>query len=149
MLQQLINLSPDIKKLSDEGYELELCDGHLLVHHIPYVNSAKEIKYGTLICVLTLAGPYRTGKPQDHTIYFDGEPPCNVDGSLLSAIINNSIRRQLTVKILVTHYFSSKPASGKYDNYYDKVRTYSEILSAQAIAIDNTVTSKPNKQKAA
>ena len=149
MPQQLINHSPDLKRLQDEGYELEVSGGHLIVHHIPYVNPEKEIKYGTLVCVLTLAGPSRTGRPPDHTIYFSGETPCNSDGSTLNSIINNSNRQQLTETIVVNHYFSSKPQSGNYENYYEKIRTYSEILSAQAKAIDCTVTTKPKFKKIA
>jgi len=67
----------------------------------------------------------------------------------MTAILNNSNRQQLTESIVVDHYFSSKPASGNYADYYDKVKTYSEILSAQAKVIDPTVTCKPNSKKAA
>ena len=150
MPQQPINHSPDLKRLQDEGYEFEVSGGrYLLVHHIPYVNSRKEIKYGTLICILTLAGATEITKPSDHTIYFCGEAPCNADGTEMNAIINNSNRQQLTESIIVNHYFSSKPVSGNYENYYDKIRTYSEILSAQAKAIDDSVTTKPNRRKTA
>jgi len=38
MLAPLINHSPDLKRLQDEGYKLELRDGHQLVHRIPYVS---------------------------------------------------------------------------------------------------------------
>ena len=146
MQQQLINHSPDLKRLEDEGYQLEVCGGHLQVHHIPYLNSIKEIKYGTLVCVLTLASANRVGKPQDHTIYFIGETPCNADGTAMTSIINNSNPQQLSEGITVNHYFSSKPASGNYENYYDKIRTYSEILGSQAKSIDNSVTSRPNRK---
>lgn len=149
MQQQLINLNPDLQQLWDEGYGLEVNGGHLLAHHIPYVNPNKEVKYGILVCVLTLATPSKVARPQDHTIYFCGETPCDANGLALTAIINNSQPQQLTSTILVNHYFSSKPASGNYDNYYDKIRTYSEILSAQAKAIDPTVTTKPRIKKAA
>lgn len=146
MQQQLINHSPDLKRLEDEGYQLEVCGGHLQVHHIPYLNSIKEIKYGTLVCVLTLASANRVGKPQDHTIYFIGETPCNADGTVMTSIVNNSNPQQLSEGITVNHYFSSKPASGNYENYYDKIRTYSEILGSQAKSIDNSVTSRPNRK---
>ena len=56
MSQQLINRSPDLKKLRDEGYEVEIRSNFLLVKNIPYLNSAKEVKYGVLISELTLAG---------------------------------------------------------------------------------------------
>ena len=146
MQQQLINHSPDLKRLEDEGYQLEVCGGHLIVHHIPYLNSLLEIKYGKLVCVLTLVSANRVGKPQDHTIYFIGETPCNADGTAMTSIINNSNPQQLSEGITVNHYFSSKPASGNYENYYDKIRTYSEILGSQAKSIDNSVTSRPNRK---
>ena len=149
MQQQLINHSPDLMQLQEEGYLFEISGGHLIVHHIPYVTASKEIKYGSLVCSLTLASPTRTGKPPDHTIYFCGDTPCHADGTTLCDIINNSNRQQLSESIVVNHYFSSKPKWGNYQNYYDKVRTYSEILSAQAKVIDSKVNTKPNSKKAA
>ena len=43
MLLAQINRSPDLKLLVDEGFEIEVKGGHLIVHHIPYVNSSREI----------------------------------------------------------------------------------------------------------
>lgn len=147
MLQQLINHNPDIKRLNDDGYVLEVCGGHLLVHQIPYVTQNLEIRYGTLVCVLTLKTPEKLGQPQDHTIYFCGEKPCDKNGDALDAIINNSNNQQLNGLISINHYFSSKPKSGNYVDYYDKIRTYSEILSSQARSIDKSVTPKPLKNE--
>lgn len=148
MPPQLVNHSPDLLKLWESGYDMEIIgDQHLLVHQIPYVNSVREIKYGTLVCVLTLAAPSRVGVPPDHTIYFIGEAPCDNNGVALTGVINNSNTVLLTNEITVNHYFSSRPLSGKYPDYYEKVRTYSEILSAHAMAIDISVTSKPINRK--
>lgn len=146
MQQQLINLNPDLHQLWIEGYDLEIIGGHLLVHRIPYVTVSKTVRYGTLVCVLTMASPTRTAPPPDHTIYFQGDTPCDAGGNALVAIINNSQQQQLTRALVVNHYFSSRPVSGNYANYYEKIRTYSEILSAQAKALDKHVTSKPNKK---
>jgi hypothetical protein len=147
-MQQLqISHSPDLIRLKNEGFELEICGGHLLVHHIPYVTPSKEIKYGILVCILNLSGPTRLGKPGDHTIYFSGETPCTAEGCPLDAIINNSILTQLNGNITVNHFFSSKPLSGYYENYYDKIITYSRILSTQAFTIDRSVTAKPGKNQ--
>ena len=145
MLQQLINLSPDIKKMAEEGYELEVNGAFLLVHHIPYVNSSREIKYGTIVTALTLAGPHRTAPPQDHTAYFCGETPCDTSGAPLTSIINSSGNQQLTATILINHFFSSKPASGNYADFHEKIRTYAEIMCAQARAVDPRVDSRPLK----
>jgi hypothetical protein len=54
MQPALISHSPDLQKLWDEGFDLEICGGHLLVHHIPYLNSQREIKYGTIVTPLTM-----------------------------------------------------------------------------------------------
>lgn len=149
MQQQLINHSPDLKKLLDEGFEFEVSGGHLIVHHIPYVTPSREVKHGIFVCALTLAGPTKTAQPRDHTMYFCGEAPCNFEGNPLTSIINNSIDRQLAVGLMANHYFSSKPAAGNYPDYYEKVRTYAEILCSQARVIDPIVTFKPKREKVA
>jgi hypothetical protein len=143
MLHKLINHSSDIRKLVDEGYELQVDGAFLLAHHIPYVNSAGQVKYGSIVTALTLAGPDRTGKPSNHTVHFCGEKPCDSKGQPLNAIINSSRRQQLSPSIIVDHYFSSKPVGGFYADYYDKIRTYAEILGSQARAIDPDATARP------
>jgi hypothetical protein len=147
MLPQLINHSTDLKRLQEEGYVLEIVGngGHVLVRQIPYLNASLEIKYGILICALTLATPTRAGKPKDHTILFCGEAPYNADGTRLDAIINNSNSQPVTAAITANHMFSSKPICGYYEDYYEKFRTYSQILLTQARLVDCTVTATPNK----
>ncbi len=39
MSRQLISRSPDLQRLEDEGYDLEIRSGYLLVKDVPYVNS--------------------------------------------------------------------------------------------------------------
>lgn len=148
MLQQLINHSPDLNKLQEDGYRMEVRGGLLLVHHVPYVTTKREVKNGSMVCSLNLASPSRTGQPNDHTMHFIGETPCSSDGSPLIAIINNSNKQTLAEGIVANHYFSSKPKpSGRYKDYYEKVRTYAEILSSQAKALDSSVTARPDYKK--
>jgi len=146
MQQLLTNHNPDLLKLHQEGYDIDVIGGHLVVRQIPYVTPAQQVKYGTLVCVLTYSTPTKISSPPDHTIYFIGETPCNGQGQHLSAIINNSNSQQLTSELTVQHYFSSRPITGNYQNYYDKVRTYAEILSIHAKELDKTVTTRPNKR---
>lgn len=145
MQQQLINLNPDLCRLSEDGYDIEVKGGHLVVRQIPYVTRTRNVEYGNLVCVLNYATPTKISTPPDHTIYFCGETPCNSEGQPLNSIINNNQRRQLTNELLITHYFSAKPLSGNYLNYHEKIRTYAEILSIHAKAIDITATAKPFK----
>ena len=90
MLLAQINRSPDLKKLVDEGFEIEVKGGHLIVHHIPYVNSNREIKYGTLITSLSLNNNV-TLKPDTHVIGFMGEHPCNKDGSIYTLSLHDAL----------------------------------------------------------
>lgn len=143
MQQPLINLNPDLKRLQDDGYDIEVIGGHLVVRHIPYATPSKNVAFGTLICVLTYSSPTKISTPPDHTIYFNGETPCNKDAQPLDSIINNANSHQLTTELAATHYFSSKPVAGNYPSYYEKIRTYAEILSINAKAIDSSVTTKP------
>jgi len=144
MSHKLISHSPDLKRLRDEGYEIEIKNSHLLVHSVPYVNTKKEINFGTLVCPLNLAGD-RAAKPQDHTIYFAGEPPCDKDGSVIKGILNSSERKKLAEGIEVNHYFSAKPISGNYENFHEKITTYVKILESHAQSINPSVTAKTFK----
>ncbi len=144
MSRQLINRSPDLKRLRDEGYELEIRSGHLLVHHVPYVNARREIAYGTLVTPLgDLAGD-RTARPQDHVIHFIGEHPCDREGNIIGAIQHSSGRRKLAEDIEVDHSFSNKPPEG-YPDYYAKVTRYCRIISEQAEGIDPSVRAQTYK----
>lgn len=140
MSLKLINHSQDLKRLRDEGYELEIRGGFLLVKGVPYVNSKKEVKVGTLVSTLTLAGDI-TAKPDNHVAYFEGEYPCHKDGKEIERIKNESQRRQLATDVNIDHTFSAKPSS-PYTDYYHKVTTYVEILSGPARAINPNVTAK-------
>lgn len=72
MSQQPINLSPDLKKLRDEGYEIAIVSGFLVMRNVPYVNSKQEVKRANLVSELTLAGD-KAMKPNTHVAHFTGE----------------------------------------------------------------------------
>jgi hypothetical protein len=146
MQQQLISLNPDLKQLRDEGYELEIIGGYVCIHHIPYVNSQKEVKYGKLITDITLITPTLADKPKDHTAFFAGEQPCHLTGESMSEIVNLAIQNKpLTEKITGNYYLSSKPKSGNYANFYDKFSRYISLISVAARAIDPTATARTYK----
>lgn len=138
MSLQLISRSPDLKRLRDEGYAVEVKAGYLLVRHVPYVNANREIKYGVLVSDLTLAGDITT-TPSDHVVRFSGAAPCDRDGRVLSEILNSSGSQTLADDLNVDHTFSSKPDGG-YRDYHDKMTTYVNILSGPARSIEPDVT---------
>lgn len=138
MSNKLINRSTDLKRLRDEGYEIEVRGGHLIVHHIPYVNSNREVKIGKLISTLLMSNEV-TLKPDNHVINFMGEHPCNNDGNIITSIQHVVVNQQLFNDIILNHSFSNRPPNG-YDNYYDKVTRYVELIIAPAKSIDPKVT---------
>lgn len=139
MSQLLINHSPDLKRLRDEGYEIEVRSGYLLIHHIPYVTQNKEIHYGVLVSTLTLSSNETTTTPDNHVIHFIGDDPCEIDGSFITSIQNNNALTILTDQITINRTFSNRPQNG-YPNYYEKVKRYVEIISAPAKYMDSSVT---------
>ncbi len=142
MSQRLINRSADLKRLRDEGYDLHITSGYLLVKHVPYVNAAKNIKFGTLVSKLTLANDV-TVTSVDHVAYFMGEYPCRADGIEIERIRNSSNKIRLDVDLEVDHTFSAKPKpSDTYFDYYAKMVAYVAILSGPAQAIDSRVTAR-------
>jgi hypothetical protein len=144
MSQLLISHSPDLKRLRDEGYEVEVREGYLLIHNVPYVNSSREIVRGTLVSELTLRNSTTTARPTTHVIYFSGEFPCNKDGSEITAIQHASQNQVLGSGININHSFSNKPQTG-YPDYYSKVTRYADIISAPAKALDPLVSEKTFK----
>ncbi len=125
MSPKRINHSPDIKKLRDENYEVEIVGNFLLMHSIPYLNAKKELVIGTLVSNVS------TPKPNTHVAHFIGEEPYNVDGSAMKQLINNSTKSDLGTGIIINYTFSHKP-NPTYQNYYDKMIQYVKILSAPA-----------------
>lgn len=143
MYQELINHNSDLKKLQDEGFEIEIRDKHILISNIPYLNQNKELKYGTLISVLNFSG-IKVLKPNDHTAYFSGERPCNKNGSPIEGFIN-STSNKILAGIKCNFYLSNKPSDG-YNNYYDKMTRYIDIISAPATSLYESATAKTFKK---
>jgi len=141
MSRRLISHSPDLQRLQNEGYDLELRGAHLLIKQVPYINPDGQIRYGTLVTALTLAGD-RTTTPADHIVRFAGEAPCDRDGQALDKVINNSSDENLGGGLVVNHLLSNKPAVG-YPDYHAKMTSYVRMISGPALARDATVTAMP------
>jgi molybdopterin/thiamine biosynthesis adenylyltransferase len=144
MLQQLINHSQDLRKLRDQGYEIEITGGYLLIHQIPYVNSLKEIKRGVLVSTLDLKNNQETAQPKTHVVFFKGEFPCYKDGSGIQGIKHQSETKSLAEGVNINYSFSNKPLSG-YKDYFEKMTRYIDIISHPAKSIDQSITARTFK----
>ena len=140
MSLQLINRSNDLKRLQDEGFDIEVRAGYLLVKNVPYVNTKQEVKLGVLVSELSLAGDTTT-KPKNHVAHFSGEHPCDKNGALMEKIKHQSKKKVLDEGLVINHSFSSKPKGG-YKDHYEKITTYFAIISSPAQANEPIVTSE-------
>ena len=127
------SLSPDLKRLRDEGYFVQIKGSLLLMRDVPYVNGKREVLKGTLISTLNLAGD-QTRRPDTHVVHFDGEFPCRADGAPISQISHQTSAFNLGHGVTARHSFSSKPEGG-YTDYFHKMTTYSAILSGPAAVL--------------
>lgn len=143
MSRRPIARSPDLAQLLAEGYDISIRYGHLVARRIPYVNAARQVMYGTLAAPLALRDDVTT-QPGDHTIYFDGEYPCDENGRPIEGIRCDSNPITFGDGLSARHRFSAKPQpAGNYANFYDKVVTYAALLSGPAQSIDPAVRPNP------
>lgn len=144
MSARLVSLNPDLKRLRDEGFEVEISPaGFVLLHNVPYVNSRRQIARGTLASALTLAGD-RTVRPSSHTVLFTGDEPCHKDGTVITAIQHGPVQQQIAPGLVSRYSFSNKPPGG-YADHYEKLTRYAEILVHPAISIDPSATARTFK----
>lgn len=135
MSQRIISSSPDLARLQQDGYEVEvLASGHLVLGHVPYVTPEHQVAYGRLVSALEMAGDV-TVRPTDHVVFFAGHTPCDAQGRPLTQIINSSTVQQIAPGLQVDHIFSSKPPQG-YTDYFEKMTTYINLLVGPAQALD-------------
>jgi hypothetical protein len=142
MLLGLINRSHDLQRLRDEGFEVEVFKAYLLISHVPYVNSRREVAYGTLLSPLTLANDATT-KPADHVALWAGDYPCDSKGSQLTALVSNpNVHEEIRAGLVATHSFSQKPGPEGYPDYYQKMTAYARILEGEARILDSQATAQ-------
>lgn len=140
MSQKLVDRSPDLKRLRDDGYDIQVIGGgtHLRIGSIPFVNAERQIKMGYLVSTLD-SEQNNVTKPKEHTVWFGGGTPCDNNGVPLTIIINSN-RFTPVQGVEADVQFSTKPTDGKgYPDYYAKMTTYIKIILHQAQAIDPCV----------
>ncbi|MDX3803061.1 ThiF family adenylyltransferase [Streptomyces sp. AK04-3B] len=131
---------PDLSRLLDEGFDVVVQAGHLLVRHIPYVTEARTIEYGFLAYPVTASGD-RVVSDTDHRIWFGGSTPCDEHGRRLA--MANPESRAIAEGLQANFMLSSKPTPNGYPDQYSKVTAYARMVADQAQAIDSSVTPTP------
>lgn len=143
MSAQLINHSPDLKRLRDEGYSIFVRGGLLVIEDVPYVNANKETALGKLVSTLVLSGQ-KASYNGEHVAYFVGDTPHHANGGELTQILHQKTVTNLGNDIISNMSFSSKPANG-YNDYHHKMTNYINILSGPAYTLEQGITAKVYK----
>lgn len=138
MSRQLIDHSPDLLRLRNEGYDIDVVGGYLVVRDVPYVNSTGDIKRGMLISPLQLSGN-RTTKPSNHVAFWTGEYPCHADSRKITAFENSGGPHDLGNGVRADFRFSAK---ADYRDYHHKITTYIGRITGEATKIDPEATAQ-------
>ena len=128
----------------DDGYEIDVRLGHLVIYNVPYVNTQKQVRRGALVSTLDLAGDV-TATPSTHVAMFAGEHPCDREGRELEKIKLESNRKVICDGLVIDHSFSSKPVDGHYKDYHHKMTTYVAIVASHAEALDPSATAQTRR----
>jgi len=136
----LVARSDDLSRLIEDEYDIEIRDGNLLVHHVPYVNSAGEVEYGTLVSDLSTNGD-RTIQPGRHEVWVVGSVPHDHQGKEVSFIADRD-RLDYGGGLEACCRLSLKPGGRMPVDYYEKISNYVRVLSGYAHAIDAGATHK-------
>jgi len=140
MSHPLISRSPDLSRLLDEGYELEIVLPHLLVRSVPYVDTAKKVRRGTLVVPLNLNVDV-TLPPDTHVVMFAGDFPCDQNGVPLEKLRHNENKTVITSDLVTRFSFSNKPPDG-YRDYHHLVSIYVANISGPAAVLDSNATAR-------
>jgi molybdopterin/thiamine biosynthesis adenylyltransferase len=127
--------------LQNEGYDIDIIKGKLIVRNIPYVNEKRKISKGVLVSDLDLAGDVTT-KPKSHVVKWMGDYPCYKDGRRMESLVNSQDSTKVSEEVVTSYQFSQKPENGHYENYYKKIVTYVRLMENEARSLDGNVTSK-------
>lgn len=129
MSTALLARDPDLARLLDDGYDVTLVAGHVIVR-IPYVTDNRTVEHGFLAHPITVAGD-RLISGTDHRIWFGGSTPCDEHGRPLT--LANPETRVIADGVQANFMLSSKPPDG-YPDQYTKITAYVRIVADHAQA---------------
>lgn len=136
----LVDHSEDLTQLVEEEYDVEIRDGNLLIHHVPYVNSAGEVARCILVSELSSNGE-RTIQPGRHEVWVVSGVPYDHQGNKIGIIADEN-QLDYGDGLVASCRLSGKPHGRMPSDYYEKISNYVDILGRYARAIDPTATHK-------
>src|SRR5665213_1759914 len=131
--------SKPIDRLFDDGYDLVVEFGHLVVRRIPYISPEGVRNDGMLALPINDSDGAYADAIGNHTILFVGQEPFDEHGIALGTLMERDIGHGLATM----YQLSFKPPSGTHAGLYEKVRSYARILSGTARSLEPSATPTP------
>lgn len=136
-----------VAQLLDDGYDVVLHKGYLVVRRLPYLaahGQALDRKLvvhgdGQLILPINESSGELTDAIGDHQIWFAGYEPHDERGTSLGGANEGDLGDGL----IRNYTMSFKPPGGVYQGIYHKVRHYVRILRDAAQSVNAGVTASP------
>ena len=141
------NLSPDLQRLRDEGYEVAIRGSQVVLTSIPYVTSEKTVKLGALITPFNGNTTAAAVPPLTHQAYFAGEAPCNSNGLRIEQIYHSTEHKDYGNGLASDHGFSAKVDGIFPDSYHTLFHTYLGHICPPATAIDPHANPRTHRVK--
>lgn len=139
--------SPDLARLTEEGHDLALLNGLLLVRGLPYVARTLKVLEGTLVVPLHLQADV-TAPPPSHTVSWIGQTPHSIDGSIMTSLVASHHGLHRAPNVEPTHGLCIKPPGREFRDYHELVTTYARVLGAQAEAVSPGVMARFGRRPA-
>src|ERR1051326_3954135 len=76
-------LRPDVQRLVDEGYTVEIVGQYLIVDNVPYVSAAGVVSRAAIISDYN----EKDGVGGQHVVWFTGGVPCTPEGQSLQHVL--------------------------------------------------------------
>ena len=134
MLHPQIARNADLRRLHEEGFEIEVHGAFIVIRAIPYVNSRCEVRRGILVARLHV-NVDETIKPTNHVVMFNGDYPCDAQGRELENLRHGASLSEPVPGITTRFSFSNKPPGG-YVDHHQLVTTYVANIEGPAQLID-------------
>jgi hypothetical protein len=138
MSHRLIAHNEDLRRLRDEGYNISIRGGFLVMMDVPYVAPGGRVARGVLADPLQLSGD-ETNRPGSHTMMWVGEEPCDASGRPLPLFSGSDGHADIDAALVANHYFSAKTNPPDVD-YFSKFTRYVGLITPHAQRLDVTTT---------
>jgi hypothetical protein len=140
-----IDRSPDLKRLRDDGYDIEVRSGFLILYGVPYLAAPNRVERGIIFCPLKLNNDVAE-KPDNHQVFFVGEEPHHASGRAMTGLRLDAPGAQPLPGFTARYHFSNKPPPpGVFDNFHQKMSHYVDLLEAEAQLVQPGLTAKEFK----